>query len=89
MGHVTRPEDAREASMRPRHKAAENQGRASARVPLDRAASMRPRHKAAENPVPPPGLAMGERVASMRPRHKAAENIRAGRLPYRSVKMLQ
>ena len=37
------------ASMRPRHKAAENRAGGMPMMPLDEIASMRPRHKAAEN----------------------------------------
>ena len=64
------------ASMRPRHKAAENEVH-SVRIAPNIAASMRPRHKAAENDA---GVApvYVRRPASMRPRHKAAEN---GRVP--------
>ena len=62
------------ASMRPRHKAAENHGCPTMVALGASAASMRPRHKAAENtldgrdPINPG-------PASMRPRHKAAENM--------------
>ena len=41
------------ASMRPRHKAAENARSAASRASSDVRASMRPRHKAAENGVEP------------------------------------
>ena len=62
------------ASMRPRHKAAENRARRWRTGHDALQASMRPRHKAAENRLfgGPPGPV--ERRASMRPRHKAAEN---------------
>src|SRR5579875_1526197 len=66
-----------EASMRPRHDAAEN-----LRVRLGTGryvpASMRPRHDAAENPHGSLRR-VAERAASMRPRHDAAENIGGGR----------
>ena len=66
--------------MRPRHKAAENCGRAH---PRDRGpgASMRPRHKAAENGRSGREDSRAPEVASMRPRHKAAENGWCGRCP--------
>ena len=62
------------ASMRPRHKAAENAVEDVEGLPELRA-SMRPRHKAAENDVGQLGLHR-RHAASMRPRHKAAENLR-------------
>ena len=66
-------EDGLAASMRPRHKAAENDSQARALPRHARDASMRPRHKAAENDLLE--VVVGEpRAASMRPRHKAAEN---------------
>ena len=61
------------ASMRPRHKAAENY-LARMSTPVRLRASMRPRHKAAENSSPGEPTTTGDRHASMRPRHKAAEN---------------
>ena len=67
------------ASMRPRHKAAENlrMDRGSSRS--GQYASMRPRHKAAENEND--ALRYVTRLfASMRPRHKAAENLHAQRI---------
>ena len=75
------------ASMRPRHKAAENEA-ALRRSIKKYSASMRPRHKAAENGelLAPPGGAQG---ASMRPRHKAAENAEDGSANRRLMKSLQ
>ena len=66
------------ASMRPRHKAAENRYEGEFAGGQPNGASMRPRHKAAENRVNPPPRASHVR-ASMRPRHKAAENNDARR----------
>ena len=43
------------ASMRPRHKAAENARARRNRFPCFKRASMRPRHKAAENGFDEPG----------------------------------
>ena len=64
--------EAAHASMRPRHKAAENY-EGEFRDDMPNGASMRPRHKAAENRVA--GLEVAPLLgASMRPRHKAAEN---------------
>ena len=63
-----------EASMRPRHKAAENAPPPS-RKPPKTSASMRPRHKAAENRHRPARELDQHVPASMRPRHKAAENV--------------
>ena len=60
--------------MRPRHKAAENDGGVDLFGLLLVAASMRPRHKAAENVVSSGDEGAGLNLASMRPRHKAAEN---------------
>ena len=61
------------ASMRPRHKAAENLRAFHDGADAERA-SMRPRHKAAENILLAVLPADIREAASMRPRHKAAEN---------------
>ena len=66
------------ASMRPRHKAAENALVDWLAAPHVLIASMRPRHKAAENRPVPDRISRRDR-ASMRPRHKAAENPRRSR----------
>ena len=81
-----RVKDVIDASMRPRHKAAENPVRGGDGLCGVARASMRPRHKAAENPLGVDARADHVADASMRPRHKAAENpAQAGYLNIEAV----